>query len=315
MSRTAWVGMAVVAALGAGQPAGAQSAAPEVTLRGALLGKEPLDVSVNRSAYVTVFAVSHGLTGSSVQVLSPAAPDVVAPLRAGQRYAVRRLGAAQVVALGASSATQLIAFASDAAPNHSSFGAASAWHAGLSVPDSLASDHALLIRTLATELYAKGEPYAVLVQLPPMEFTTASASAQRARSPYAGCEGFDSDAIGSRRGHPVVLAGNTYGRSRDQRNGSDAIAYTMPITSYEAVTPNAPVRGERNPYIYDQRVQLTASQMPGGPQCTVTQLRPVPEPAVLPGNRPAAAPASTGVVQPAVAAPAVVNSSAPPRPN
>lgn len=157
-----------------GTPAGSARAArtPQVTVTGvtavtSLADWPGLSLSVNRDAYVTVFAVTR-TKGSAlpIQVLSPARPTDAGTLRAGKTVKPRRLLGDEALHLPNYGESPLIvAIASNVKPELAAFKAGGRWGHDL-LMDTLAGSEQQLIEILAKTIYETGVPFDAVISQP-----------------------------------------------------------------------------------------------------------------------------------------------------
>ena len=145
---------------------------PQVTVTGvtavtSLADWPGLSLSVNRDAYVTVFAVTR-TKGSAlpIQILSPARPTDVGKLRAGKTVKPRRLlGDEAVHLLNYGESPLIVAIASNVKPELAAFKAGGGWGHDL-LMDTLAGSEQQLIEILAKTIYETGVPFDAVVSQP-----------------------------------------------------------------------------------------------------------------------------------------------------
>lgn len=145
---------------------------PQVTVTGvtavtSLADWPGLSLSVNRDAYVTVFAVTR-TKGSAlpIQILSPARPTNVGKLRAGKTVKPRRLlGDEAVHLLNYGESPLIVAIASNVKPELAAFKAGGGWGHDL-LMDTLAGSEQQLIEILAKTIYETGVPFDAVVSQP-----------------------------------------------------------------------------------------------------------------------------------------------------
>lgn len=157
-----------------GTPAGSAPAArtPQVTVTGvtavtSLADWPGLSLSVNRDAYVTVFAVTR-TKGSAlpIQVLSPARPTDAGSLRAGKTVKPRRLlGDEALHLLNYGESPLIVAIASNVKPELAAFKAGGRWGHDL-LMDTLAGSEQQLIEILAKTIYETGVPFDAVISQP-----------------------------------------------------------------------------------------------------------------------------------------------------
>jgi hypothetical protein len=157
-----------------GAPPGAAPAArtPQVTVTGvtavtSLADWPGLSLSVNRDAYVTVFAVTR-TKGSAlpIQILSPARPTDAGTLRAGKTVKPRRLlGDEALHLLNYGESPLIVAIASNVKPELAAFKAGGRWGHDL-LMDTLAGSEQQLIEILAKTIYETGVPFDAVISQP-----------------------------------------------------------------------------------------------------------------------------------------------------
>jgi hypothetical protein len=161
-------------ALAQGATTGAAPAAPtpQVTVTGvnsvtSLADWPGLSLSVNRDAYVTVFAVTR-TKGSAlpIQILSPARPTDAGKLRAGKTVKPRRLlGDEALHLLNYGESPLIVAIASNVKPELAAFKAGGGWGHDL-LMDTLAGSEQQLIEILAKTIYETGVPIDAVISQP-----------------------------------------------------------------------------------------------------------------------------------------------------
>lgn len=157
-----------------GAPSGSAPATrtPQVTVTGvtavtSLADWPGLSLSVNRDAYVTVFAVTR-TTGSAlpIQILSPARPTDAGTLRAGKTVKPRRLlGDEALHLLNYGESPLIVAIASNVKPELAAFKAGGRWGHDL-LMDTLAGSEQQLIEILAKTIYETGVPFDAVISQP-----------------------------------------------------------------------------------------------------------------------------------------------------
>ncbi len=126
-----------------------------------------LQLSVNRDAYVTVFAVTR-TKGSAlpIQILSPTQPHGTGKVKAGKIVAPRRLlGDEAMHLLNYGESPLIVAFASAVKPELSAFTAGERWGHDLLL-DTLAGSEQQMVEILAKTIYAAGVPFDAVVSAP-----------------------------------------------------------------------------------------------------------------------------------------------------
>ena len=145
---------------------------PQVTVKGvtavtSLANWPGLSLSVNRDAYVTVFAVTR-TKGSAlpIQILSPARPNDAGQLKAGKTVKPRSLSGDEALhLLNYGESPLIVAFASSAKPALAAFAAGGSWGHDL-LMDTLATSDQQMITILAKTIYAAGVPFDAVVSRP-----------------------------------------------------------------------------------------------------------------------------------------------------
>jgi hypothetical protein len=145
---------------------------PHVTVTGvtavtSLADWPGLSLSVNRDAYVTVFAVTR-TKGSAlpIQILSPARPTDAGKLRAGKTVKPRRLlGDEALHLLNYGESPLIVAIASNVKPELAAFKAGGSWGHDL-LMDTLAGSEQQLIEILAKTIYETGVPFDAVISQP-----------------------------------------------------------------------------------------------------------------------------------------------------
>jgi len=145
---------------------------PHVTVTGvtavtSLADWPGLSLSVNRDAYVTVFAVTR-TKGSAlpIQILSPARPTDAGQLRAGKTVKPRRLlGDEALHLLNYGESPLIVAIASNVKPELAAFTAGGRWGHDL-LMDTVAGSEQQLIEILAKTIYESGVPFDAVISQP-----------------------------------------------------------------------------------------------------------------------------------------------------
>lgn len=161
-----------VLAQGATRGSAPAAPTPQVTVTGvtavtSLADWPGLSLSVNRDAYVTVFAVTR-TKGSAlpIQILSPARPTDVGKLGAGKTVKPRRLlGDEALHLLNYGESPLIVAIASNVKPELAAFKAGGGWGHDL-LMDTLAGSEQQLIEILAKTIYETGVPFDAVVSQP-----------------------------------------------------------------------------------------------------------------------------------------------------
>jgi hypothetical protein len=126
-----------------------------------------LSLSVNRDAYVTVFAVTR-TKGSAlpIQILSPARPTDAGTLKAGKTVKPRRLlGDEAMHLLNYGESPLIVAIASNVKPELAAFKTGGRWGHDL-LMDTLAGSEQQLIEILAKTIYEVGVPFDAVISQP-----------------------------------------------------------------------------------------------------------------------------------------------------
>lgn len=171
------IGSRVTAALAAaafeGLPLEAQTVSsrqdvPHITVLGISTVRSSSDwpgvsLSVDRDAYVTVFAVTRGRVDFPLQVLSPTRPGDDGRLRAGKEVPVRQLGRRELLHLvNEGAAPVVVAFASLEKPDLSRFAIGKRWGPDLQI-DSAAVDPRDMVDLLGMLVFGRNGAYDVMV--------------------------------------------------------------------------------------------------------------------------------------------------------
>ncbi|QJR34618.1 hypothetical protein [Gemmatimonas groenlandica] len=159
-------------AQGAAPKASPVETAPQITVTGvtavtSLANWPGLSLSVNKDAYVTVFAVTR-TKGSAlpIQILSPAKPDDAGKLRAGRTVKPRRLlGDEALHLLNYGESPLIVAIASSVKPELGAFKAGGSWGHDL-LMDTLATSEQQMVEILAKTIYAAGVPFDAVISQP-----------------------------------------------------------------------------------------------------------------------------------------------------
>jgi hypothetical protein len=161
-----------VLAQGATRGSAPAAPTPQVTVTGvtavtSLADWPGLSLSVNRDAYVTVFAVTR-TKGSAlpIQILSPARPTDAGQLRAGKTVKPRRLlGDEALHLLNYGESPLIVAIASNVKPELAAFTAGGRWGHDL-LMDTVAGSEQQLIEILAKTIYESGVPFDAVISQP-----------------------------------------------------------------------------------------------------------------------------------------------------
>jgi len=159
-------------AQGAMKSAATAEAPPQVTIKAvsavtSLSNWPGLSLSVDKDAYVTVFAVTR-TNGSAlpIQVLSPARPNSAGRIKAGKSVTPRLLlGDEALHLLSYGESPLIVAFASTVKPELSAFQAGGRWGRDL-LMDTLAGNDQQMVEILAKTIYAAGVPFDAVVSAP-----------------------------------------------------------------------------------------------------------------------------------------------------
>ena len=139
--------------------AGPAVSLPQLTMRGgtgfrSLLETSGMWLSVDRDAYVAVFAFSPSRLEAPFQLLSPIAPKESSRLSAGRIYHTTRILPQSVMWLAAgNSSTVIVAFVSGVRPNLAAFQKDGRWATELIVSDTSDIGTKQFVTAMARELY------------------------------------------------------------------------------------------------------------------------------------------------------------------
>ncbi len=126
-----------------------------------------MTLSVDRTGYVAVFALSPGKLEAPLQLLSPASPSASSRLAAGRRYRTLPLRAPEMMRLASTGTEQVIvAFSSALRPNLDAFRDGGRWAADLVLTDTLSAGKNELVRALAILMYGEAAVPALGAPLP-----------------------------------------------------------------------------------------------------------------------------------------------------
>ena len=159
-------------AQGATQRAASAELAPQVTIRSvsgltSRANWPGLSLSVNKDAYVTVFAVTRtkGLA-LPIQILSPARPSAAGRIKAGKSVTPRLLlGDEALHLLNYGESPLIVAFASTVKPELAAFKDGARWGRDL-LMDTLAGTDQQMVEILANTIYATGVPFDAVISAP-----------------------------------------------------------------------------------------------------------------------------------------------------
>ncbi len=145
---------------------------PQVTVTGvtavtSLANWPGLSLSVNKDAYVTVFAVTRTKGAAlPIQILSPAKPTDAGKLKAGKTVKPRRLlGDEAMHLLNYGESPLIVAIASSVKPELAAFKAGGSWGHDL-LMDTLAVSEQQMVEILAKTIYAAGVPFDAVISQP-----------------------------------------------------------------------------------------------------------------------------------------------------
>jgi hypothetical protein len=145
---------------------------PQVTVTGvtavtSLANWPGLSLSVNKDAYVTVFAVTRTKGAAlPIQILSPAKPADAGKLRAGRTVKPRRLlGDEAMHLLNYGDSPLIVAIASSVKPELAAFKVGGSWGHDL-LMDTLATSEQQMVEILAKTIYAAGVPFDAVISKP-----------------------------------------------------------------------------------------------------------------------------------------------------
>jgi hypothetical protein len=141
---------------------------PQITMHGvstvrSLSAWPGFSLSVDRDAYVTVFAVTRGRRDLPIQVLSPTRPGESGRVKGGQRVRVRNLENREVLHLvNYGEAPVVVGFASSIKPDLSQFADGKRWGNDL-LMDTLAVDQQDMVNILGKTIFGPDAQYDVVV--------------------------------------------------------------------------------------------------------------------------------------------------------
>lgn len=150
------------------QGAGAGADIPRITMHGvstvrSLSAWPGFSLSVDRDAYVTVFAVTRGRRDFPLQVLSPTRPADNGRLKANQRVRVRNLESRELLHLvNYGEAPVVVGFASSIKPDLTPFADGKRWGDDL-LMDTLAVDQQDMVNILGKTIFGPDAEYDVVV--------------------------------------------------------------------------------------------------------------------------------------------------------
>ncbi|MFN9097278.1 MAG: hypothetical protein ACK5X2_00700, partial [Gemmatimonadaceae bacterium] len=160
--------LAAVAAPVHAQGAGGRAAIPRITMHSvstvrSLSAWPGFSLSVDRDAYVTVFAVTRGRRDFPIQVLSPTRPAANGRLKANQLVRVRNLESRELLHLiNYGEAPVIVGFASAIKPDLSQFAYGKRWGRDL-LMDTLAVDQQDMVNILGKTIFGPDAEYDVVV--------------------------------------------------------------------------------------------------------------------------------------------------------
>lgn len=163
----ATLALVVPAGLGGQEPSGFQDI-PQITMHGistvrSLSAWPGFSLSVDREAYVTVFAVTRGRRDLPIQVLSPTRPGDSGRIKGGQRVRVRNLENREVLHLvNYGEAPVVVGYASAVKPDLSQFADGKRWGSDL-LMDTLAVDQQDMVNILGKTIFGPDAQYDVVV--------------------------------------------------------------------------------------------------------------------------------------------------------
>ncbi len=126
-----------------------------------------LELSVDKDAYVTVFAVTRTKGAAlPIQILSPARPNDSGRLRAGKSVTPRRLlGDEALHLLNYGESPLVVAFSSTEKPDLTAFKQGTRWGHDL-LMDTLAGNDQQMVEIIAKTIYAAGVPFNAVASAP-----------------------------------------------------------------------------------------------------------------------------------------------------
>lgn len=161
-----------LSAQGAAPKSAPVEATPQVTVTGvtavtSLANWPGLSLSVNKDAYVTVFAVTRTKGAAlPIQILSPAKPTDAGKLKAGRTVKPRRLlGDEALHLLNYGESPLIVAIASNVKPELASFKDGGRWGHDL-LMDTLAVSEQQMVEILAKTIYPAGVPFDAVISQP-----------------------------------------------------------------------------------------------------------------------------------------------------
>lgn len=276
---------------------------PQVTVKGisavtSLANWPGLQLSVNKDAYVTVFAVTR-TKGSALplQILSPGRPGDTGKLKAGKTVAARRLlGDEAMHLLNYGESPLIVAIASAVKPELSAFTAGGRWGHDLLL-DTLAGSEQQMVEILAKTIYATGVPFDAVVSEPssitPVPTMAGAFAFQNGPITFArfGTSINGQFGVGL---DPVVMTADIY-----QANGAlpTALASGVPFTLKGGAI--ATVVNGRVAYLPRINEPPTAAQRAGQATVGIPQAIPVTAPnKTSSSTKSGATPSADGVVRP-----------------
>ena len=174
-------------------PSAQDQSVPQLSLSGTAdvrtLGQWPgISLTVDRDAFVAVFAVTRGRREYPLQVLAPQNPSAKGFVKRGERLRVRRLAKDEMLHLvNWGEAPVVVAFASTVRPDLSAFmGGRNQWGRDLLL-DTAATSQQALVEILGKSIFGANVPYDAVV---------SSASSPTPLSRYADVWSFDNDCLG-----------------------------------------------------------------------------------------------------------------------
>jgi len=208
-SMSRWVQVALVAGV-ATVECRAQTESAALSMQGALTSREALRVQVTQPAFVTVFVVGRGASGTEIQLLSAERGEARLITRGG-RCAPRALTQAERRRFSLTEETVVVAIASTDRPRLDAFVAGEENGGYLVVADSIVADGNRLIGSLAGELFAPNVQYSAMIRQDVVTCEPTIASLQRlTREPADRC---GPDGVPNGRSMGNLQQANTISRS------------------------------------------------------------------------------------------------------
>lgn len=204
------------------QTGSARTDIPRITMHGvstvrSLSAWPGFSLSVDRDAYVTVFAVTRGRRDFPIQVLSPTRPEDKGRLKANQRVRVRNLESRELLHLvNYGEAPVVVGFASSIKPDLSLFADGKQWGSDL-LMDTLAVDQQDMVDILGKTLFGPDAEYDVVVSA-----AADPTPVTRAANAWA----FDDECVG-------------YSTRWTRRNGFDGLGFYSAIDDIDPLVRRA----------------------------------------------------------------------------